>query len=267
MPKLHLFLIRSRLPEVFTALAVLGAGGAARGVEPTPPAAPAVSTFAPAADLIAAARGYAESFAAPTSDAAQFASAQAKILKDSHTLAAIALALALSDEDHPLKKSSGDLLAAAQGLAQASDVENARQAAEKIKAAVADGASGTATVEPATWHKVASMGQLMKQVTFLNNRLKRGLQKNRFEQMAGDTAQFSAQLAVIAQAVTGDTHEVQNPADTDKWFQFSAEMRDAAGELNQAIHAKNFDAATAANARLEKSCATCHEVFHNELAQ
>ena len=80
---------------------------------------------------------------APTSEAAQFTSAQAKITKDAHTLAAIALALALSDEDHALKKSSGDLLVAAQSLAKASDVDTARQAAEKIKAAVADGAAGT----------------------------------------------------------------------------------------------------------------------------
>ena len=72
---------------------------------------------------------------------------------------------------------------------------------------------------------------MMKQVTFLNNRLKRALQKNRFEQMSADTAQYTAQLAVIAQAVTVDTHEVKNPADIDKWFQYSAEMRDAAGEL------------------------------------
>lgn len=252
---------------VTAALGFATVAGVVWAAEPTPPAAPAVSTFAPAADLIAAARGYSESFAAPTSDATQFNGAQAKILKDAHTLAAIALALALSDEDHALKKSSGDLLLAAQSLAKATDVDTARQAAEKIKAAVADGAAGTATVDPPTWHKVSSMGQMMKQVTFLNNRLKRALQKNRFEQSSADTAQYTAQLAVIAQAVIADTHEVKNPADTEKWFQFSAEMRDTAGELNQAIHAKNFDAATAGNARLEKSCATCHEVFHNELAQ
>lgn len=255
-----------RLPLLLS-LAGLVDAGFAWGAEPTPPAAPPVSKFAPAADLIAAAQGYAEDCAAATADEQQFTKLQARITKDAHTLAVIALALSLSDEDHPLKKSSGDLLVASRSLAKAPEVESARRATSEIQSALSGQSDAQAPVEPATWHKVASMGQLMKQVTFLNNRLKRGLQQNRFEQMAADTAQYSALLAVIAQAVTGDTHEVKNPDDTDKWFQYSAEMRDAAGELNGAIHTKNFEAATGASARLEKSCTTCHEVFHNELGE
>lgn len=57
-------------------------------------------------------------------------------------------------------------------------------------------------------------------------------------------------------------HEVKNPADLDKCYEYCAEMRDAAGELNAEIKSRQEEAATKALARLTKSCETCHAAFH-----
>ena len=57
---------------------------------------------------------------------------------------------------------------------------------------------------------------------------------------------------------------VKNPADMQQWYQFCAEMRDAAGAVNPAIHAGDQPAATDAMTRLAKSCEICHAVFRKD---
>ena len=61
-----------------------------------------------------------------------------------------------------------------------------------------------------------------------------------------------------------DTTAVKNPADYEKWYHDCAEMRDAAGSVNAAIHADDQSATAAAMSRLAKSCETCHAVFRKE---
>lgn len=261
---------RQRIVPLALAACALTALGIAWAAEPAPPAPPPVSKYAPAADLAGLAQDYAGSFSEPTSDADKYnEAAQAKVKKDAHTLAVVALALHLSDEDHPLKPASPALVAAARELAAAADVEAARSAAGKIDRLVGGAASDEGSDAPtlADWQKVASMGALMKQVTFVQNRLKRGLQPNRFQQLSGETAKYAALLAVIGQAVTVDTHEVKNPADLPDWYRYCGDMRDAAGEVNAAIHAQDLDAVNAAMVRLEKSCNGCHQVFRKDLIQ
>jgi cytochrome c556 len=68
-------------------------------------------------------------------------------------------------------------------------------------------------------------------------------------------------LAAIAQTVMADTHLIKNRGDDEKWYQYCAEMRDAAGAVNAAIHADDQPATTAAMLRLTKSCETCHAEF------
>ena len=62
-----------------------------------------------------------------------------------------------------------------------------------------------------------------------------------------------------------DTHEVKNPDDTQKWYDFCTTMRDAAGQINSAVHAQDFDAATAAMERMQTNCDDCHAVFREEM--
>ena len=99
----------------------------------------------------------------------------------------------------------------------------------------------------------------MKQVTFVNNRLRRNMR--RFDDRKDDNARDAALLAAIAQACNYDTHEVKDPAEIDKWYQLCGEMRDAAGDLNAQIHAGDKAAAETALANLGKSCEVCHQTF------
>jgi cytochrome c556 len=108
------------------------------------------------------------------------------------------------------------------------------------------------------------MEGLMKQVQFLNSRLKRGVKGSKLKSQADKTTAYAATLAAIAQATISDTSDVENTADLDKWYQFCADMRDAAGEVNQAIHRQNEDEVKAAMKKLKASCDDCHAVFEED---
>lgn len=241
---------------------------AAGAAEPAPP--PPVSKFAPAADLIAQSKSYAESFAPAMADSGKFKSLQLKTQKDAHTLAVLGLALAMSDEDHPLKGTSSALVAAAQKLATAPDFAAGTAAFAEIQAALSGDGNGSSAEAPRLegWQQVAPLDPLMKQVTFVYNRLKRGVQKKeRFEQMADDSARYAAILAVVGQVAYFDTKDAKNPDQLSQWYRFCGAMRDAAGEVNAAIHARQFETATEHMKQLEKSCKDCHQVFRKELVE
>ena len=99
--------------------------------------------------------------------------------------------------------------------------------------------------EKLKWEQVASLEELMKQVPTVNATLKRGLTPQRFKTLQKQSAGQAATLAAIAQTVMADTQAVKDPADLDKWYQDCAEMRDAAGAVNAAIHADDQPATAA----------------------
>jgi hypothetical protein len=152
------------------------------------------------------------------------------------------------------------LAAAAQRLAKAKDFAEAKAAYGQVKAAAAGQASEGA--KPSWNVKVASLGQLMKQVNVTNTQMRRGLR--RLDRLGDESARHAAVLAVIAQASMIDTHEVKNPADLGKWYQWCADMRTAAAAVNAAAKAKDQKATEAAVARLQRSCDDCHAVFQHE---
>ncbi|HVU89800.1 MAG TPA: cytochrome c [Pirellulales bacterium] len=222
---------------------------------PAPP--PALSKLMPADDLIAEIDQCVTSCRDGIMDAQSYADKSRQVKRDAHTIAALALTLAKHDQDHRLKSSAPALLAAAQQLAAAADYDAAKKSFANVESAAAGKSPGAARA--AEWGKVAGLGQLMKQVTFVNNRLKRNMR--RFEERKNDNARDAATLAAIAQACNYDTHEVKEASDLDKWYQLCGEMRDAAGSLNAQIHAGDKAGAETALGNLGKSCETCHETF------
>src|SRR5205823_1973274 len=151
------------------------------------------------------------------------------------------------------------LLKAAQALAAAGEnVERAQVALAEIKAARGGAADPQAT---AKWEKVASLSALMKQVPLVHAGLKRGVEGNRLARQAAQSAGQSAALAAIAQTSLWDTEHVKQPADVEKWRQLCAEMRDAAGDVNSAVHAQDQRLVTAGMKRLSQSCDACHAEF------
>ncbi len=225
-----------------------------------PPAAPKVSTFAPAADLVSQVDAYLERLEESVANPADFKDSEGKIQRDANTIILVALALGLHDTDNKYKAAAPAIVKAAQEVAQAQDHAAAKTAVENLKKAVAGGA---ATGE-LKWEKVASLGALMKQVPMINTKLKRNLR--RFAKKAEESAADTAVLAVIAQGSMANAEETKKPNEVEKWYAFCVQMRDAASALNAAIHAGDEKKADAEMKALTKSCDDCHAVFHEEEA-
>ena len=250
------------LQALFALLAgwsVLAAGdGAALAAEP--PAAPMVSTFAPADELVKQVEVFVGDFESVLANEQEYADKKERLAQNAHTLAVVAVALGLHDSPNALKSSAPALVAAAQKLAKAKDYETAKAALVEVKSAVAGKASSAVELK---WNqRVASLGQLMKQAATVDTRLRRNLR--RFEQLADENARSATLLAVIAQAAVYDTHEVKDPADLGKWHEMAVEMRNAASAAHQAIKSKDKPAADLAVKRLMRSCDECHAVFQTE---
>lgn len=243
-------------------------------VAPTEPAKPAedaalvtdpnavkVSSFAPAEDLVGQVDEYLKVLGASVANEADYKDAEGKIDKDANTLIVIALTLGLHDEENKYKKDASAMLKASQAVADAEGFEATKSAVEALNAA----AEGKAEAGPALkWEKVASLEQLMKAVPLINTRLKRNVAGTRFQSRAKETAGYSAVIAAIGQASIADTSEAKDEEQVKKWQKYSAEMRDAAGQLNKAIRAGDQEAAEKVMPKLAQSCDDCHAVFHTE---
>lgn len=227
-------------------------------------AAVKVSVLAPADDLIEQVHYFIQRLDESLADRADFDDArQSRVTKEADVVAVLALGLSLDESKHPLHDSAPRLLASAQSLAAAgADYAAASKSLAAIKAAAAGkGSSAAAPVAPTNWKSVAPLGLLMKEVPIVQASLKRNTQDEQFKSHATQSAGAAATLAVIAQEIMADDTAVKEPAQRPKWQAECAEMRDAAGAVNHAIHAADRDATKASLTRLTRSCAACHADF------
>jgi len=229
----------------------------ARAAEP--PAAPKVSTFAPAKDVAAQIDAYVARLEESVQSEDAFKEAEAKVGKDSNTLILLALAAGLHDEDIKYKAAAPGLVKAAQALTQAKGFEAAKAGLAAVKKALDSKEGNPAELK---WVKSASLPDLMKQVPLVNSRLKRNLRGERFKSKAMDNAGDSATLAVIAQGSMADTSETKSADQVAKWCSLCTQMRDAAAALNRAVHEGDAKAADKAMSAVNQSCDDCHDVFH-----
>ncbi|HEY2840490.1 MAG TPA: cytochrome c [Pirellulales bacterium] len=216
-----------------------------------------LSKFAPLADLVILHDSLVTGLGEAVADESAYTERKEQLPKDAHTLAAVVLVMAHHDgADDKLKASAGAQLKAAQALAKAKDFATAKAALADYQAA----SKGEAPAQPLPeWGRVASQGQLMKQVTIVNSRLRRNMR--RFEERDKENARDAALLIAIAQATNYDTHEVKDLTKVDKWYQYCDEMRDSAAELSAKIHSKDKAGAEMALGKILKSCEGCHEQF------
>jgi len=227
-----------------------------------PPAAPEVSTFAPAQDLVGQVAYYLERLEEAVEDEEEYNDSVEKIAKDSNTLILIALALGLHDTDNEYKTAAPAMIKAAQQLAAATDFASATAGVAAVKEATT--ASG-GDLSGLKWEeKLASMEELMEAVPLIDSRLKRYLRGSRFESKAEDTAGYSAVLGVIAQGLMANSGDTEKPNEVEKWHAFCIQMRDAAAAVNAGIRAQDQEATDAAMEKLSQSCDDCHAVFHDE---
>ena len=251
----------SLLVVAFVVLSVLTAATASA----EPPKAPAVSTFAPAADLTGQVADYVKDLEEAVASQEEYDDSKEKIAKDSNTLIVLSLALGLSDKDNDYKASAAGMVKAAQELAAAKDYDAAKAGVDAVKAAIEAKAGGAGQLK---WEKAASLSALMEAVPSLNTKLKGALKKeSRFKKKAKDAAGYAAVLSVIAQGSMANASDTEKPEEAEKWYKYCAEMRDAAAEVNAACAKKDHAAAEAALEKLGETCHTCHAVFHEEEAE
>ncbi|MBX9792298.1 MAG: cytochrome c [Pirellulales bacterium] len=244
------------------ALLVAVAAGAVLREPAQSPAAPSVSTFAPVDDLLTYVDSCLESFAPVLASAEAYDRGKARLEKDADSLAAVALALHLHDQEHRLKHHAGVMFHAAQRLATAADYAAAQHAWGALQAA---NRRETSAVPELAWQRAGEMGIVMKQVTLLHNKLKRGARPgSRFEAGAEENARLATVLAVLAQCTQADVPTGTNPADTAKWYDLCAEMRDYCSQTSQALHARDQAATATALDRVEQNCNACHDVFRKQ---
>ncbi len=224
------------------------------------PQVPAVSRFAPHDDLLAQVDFFIGRVEESLGDPADFDLAkQSRTLKDANTLAVLALVLSQHDGDFPEKSSMPALLKSAQSLAAAeADAEQGQQALAAIKLA-REGKSPSDA--PVPWGRVASLPLLMKQVPLVHAGLKRGVAPNRLRRTAEQSAGQAATLAAMAQASIFDDEYAGSPEEVTAWQKYCVEMRDAAGEVNSAVHAQDQARVDAGMARMLESCEACHAKF------
>lgn len=225
----------------------------------------APSTYAPADQLVAVVKEYVDSMHKSVADDKAYEAGSQRLKKEANTLACLALTLGLHDSPNEYKAQAPAVYASALALAKTENLEDAKAGLAALDEALAGKGGEAPALE---WKRTGSMGQLMKQVTFVHTRLKRGARPgSRFESQADESAQLATVLAVIGQAIAADTHEVKDPALEPKWRELSYEMRDAAAETSQALVARNPDGAAAGLKRMEQSCNQCHQDFRVEIPQ
>lgn len=225
------------------------------------PAPEKVSTFAPIDDLTGQVDDYLESLERSVDvEAGEYTEAnQDTVKKSAATLAALAMLLSNHNQDSPLKSAAPAIFASAKALgAEAKDLQQATDRVAAIKQAVA---AGGANGEAVKWQTAGDLEQLMKQVSSINSRLKRGVSSRSLKRYADRTTGYSVTMAAIAQAAMADDSYVGDEAELKQWVGYCIDLRDAAGAVNAAIHQQDEAAVEAAMTKFKKSCDDCHKAF------
>ena len=218
-----------------------------------------VSAFAPAADLSTQMDRYLKELEKVAASEDEYKDAELRLPKDANTIIVVALSLGLHDEANEYKKNASAIIKAAKELAVAKDFAGTKKAIAALEAAAAGkGAAGGAL----KWDKEASLPELMKAVPNINTKLKGYLKGTRFKSKAKDSQALVATIAAIGQASAADHSVTKNADEVAQWEKFCIQMRDAAGKVNQSIHAGDAKAAEADMDKLTVACDDCHAVFH-----
>ncbi len=254
-------LIARQAPLVLGCVVVFATFAVAAAADGPPPAPP-VSSFAPVGDLLAYVDECVTAFTPVLASAEAYDRGKARLEKDADSLSAALLALHLHDQDHRLKHHAGVMFHAAQQLAMAADYASAQQAWQALQAA---NRGETSAVPQLDWQRAGEMGIVMKQITLLHGKLKRGARPgSRFDGAAEENARLATVLAALAQCSQSDVPPGTSPADTIKWYDLCAEMRDVCSETSRALHARDAAATAAALARVEQNCTACHDGFRKQ---
>lgn len=189
------------------------------------------------------------------------------IRRDANSLSVVALVLGASDVQSSRKASAKPLILAAQQLANASSVDEAKTAIKAVLAAkdVVGSKSGV------QWGKVAQLSPLMKNaLPLLATEIKR-LSRNEKTLMRSTNANkvidHSTLIVAIALGARKNVDETLSPKDDTLWQEYCANLANVALEFNlEANKLKagegNFNRLKEYFKKVEATCSsTCHEKF------
>jgi hypothetical protein len=218
------------------------------------------SSYAPANDVAAQLESYVKQIEADLADQSEYGDDQkSRVAKDANTLIVLAQVLGNHDGDHPLKKSAAGIVAAGRELADnVDDYASAKASLESLKKSFQSPVAGEVK-----WEPVAELGQLMKQVPIVNNKLRSGVTGRRFDRMIDQNAGHAASLAAIAQASQFDTAYCSSKEEESTWVKICLDMRNAASEVATAVRKKDQSAAKTGLEKLVKTCDDCHHSFRD----
>ncbi|MGC4004322.1 MAG: hypothetical protein QM811_14860 [Pirellulales bacterium] len=221
----------------------------------------AVSTYAPAEDLVAATDATLEQLGESLADPTDYAEdKQERVKKQGLLLATLAMHCGLHDQQNAVKPGSEELYKAALAVAK-----NSAQHAEANRALGEARAARTLVVPTGKselkWEMIRGQGAMMKKLNEVHAAVKRNLLAARFEKQKANLLVQTASIGAIAQATFLDKHEVKNPAEIPLYEEYAVKFRTSAGELNKAVRDSDLAAATAAFERMNATCHDCHQKF------
>lgn len=223
------------------------------GAEPA--AAPTRGAVVPVEDLKQQTAFFFERLDESLADASKYGLAKhARVKKDAATIALLVAGRSEAGEIPTIQANEASRIAMALVSRANKFPEAARQLAALRKTLDATDPMPAAAEEKLEWPTV-DMGQLMKQMEFVDNRLKQTVNDAADFAQARDSA---AGYAATLWAMAADMEAVPAKVDPEKWRKMSTAMRVEAAETNAKAHAGDFSATREAFRKLAATCNACH---------
>jgi hypothetical protein len=243
-----------------------GKAGAQNGAS-SPAASPKFSEFAPVEDLSYELNFLIADAEKAVADKEEYDSQiDNRFVRDGNTIALVATALALHDQDNAVKPHAAAIVAAAGKLRAAKDYDSTKKAVEDLKSALEGSGGG----EP-RWSKISAFKSLMKdEVENINTKLKAGVDHivkkpgKDIAKRTKDAAANAAMMALIAENAKLYLAETKKPTEGRQWNAFADQFRAAAANVAAKVHAGDKTGIEAGMEKLNQSCNDCHAVFNPE---
>jgi cytochrome c556 len=193
---------------------------------------------------------------------------QSRVEKDAVTAAALAGLLARHDGDHTLKATAAGVQAAANEMA-AKYLEHAPAAAALLRikqlqsGEAKPDAKPAATTDSAKADAPTDAAMLMKQIRFIDNRMKRAARdRSSPEKARGEVAGHAAVIAALAEPLgrAAKPHATM-PDEVQEWIEQSNAMAAAAVRLNAAANGDAASDLRVALRAVDATCTRCHADF------
>lgn len=179
-------------------------------------------------------------------------------------VACLAQAIVEHAEGRNAKLSPADLRDAALSLVNSENLDEAKEAREKLRIAAVGESSGSSAAE-FSWDELIETHYLMEEVNTRFAALRRPIRnlKRGRRVDAKETALHATTLAVLALVIHADDAAVIDDTQRPQWQKLSTDMQNDMTALAAAIKRKDAEEANKRYLSGRKSCNECHRVFRD----